>query len=87
MDQKTRKPKDRPELGFTIDGENYPLPERELTAGDILGHAGKGFGTHYLVELVGQGGEQREYRQASDKVRVHPNSRFVTVPTGPTPVA
>lgn len=86
MDQKTKKPKDRPELGFTIDGEGYPLRERKLTAGDILGYAGKDFGTHYLVELLGQGGQQRDYRRASDAVTVHPGSRFLTVSTGPTPV-
>lgn len=86
MDQKTRKPKDRPELVFTVDSENFPLREHDLTAGDILGYAGKDFGTHYLVELVGRGGQQREYRQASDAVKVHPGSRFLTVSTGPTPV-
>lgn len=87
MRQQTKQEKGRPGLGFTIDGEGYPLRERDLTAGDLLGYAGKGFATHYLVELLGRGGKQREYRSASDAVKVHPGSRFLTVSTAPTQVA
>ena len=87
MRQHAKEDKGRPELGFTIDGEDYPLRERNLTAGELLGYAGKSFGTHYLVELLGQSGQQREYRRALDTVRVHPGSRFLTVSTAPTQVA
>lgn len=79
--------KGKPAIVFEIDGEVYETRERDLTAGDILGYARKGFGTHYLVELLGKGGQQREYRRASDAVKVHPGSRFLTVSTAPTPVA
>lgn len=86
MDQQTRTTKQRPLIEFTIDGEVYNTSEHKLTAGDVLGYAGKSFGSHYLVELLGQG-NQRPYRSAADPVNVHPGSKFVTVRTGSTPVA
>ncbi len=86
MERQTKPPKGKPAVEFEIDGEAYETRERDLTAGEVLGYAGKSFGTHYLVELLGRGGQQREYRIASDAVNVHPGSRFLTVSTGPTPV-
>ena len=86
MEQQTKPSKGKPTIEFTVDGEDYETRERDLTAEDILGYAGKNFGTHYLVELLGRGGQQREYRSASDAVEMHPGSRFLTVSTGPTPV-
>lgn len=87
MEQQVKSAKGRPAVEFMIDGETYRTQERELTAGDVLGYAGKNFGSHYLVELLGRGGQQREYRRPSDPVKVHPGIRFLTVSTAPTPVA
>ncbi len=86
VEQQTKTAKGKPTIEFEIDGEVYETRERDLTAEEVLGYAGKGFGSHYLVELLGRGGQQREYRSPSDPVKVHPGSRFLTVSTGPTPV-
>lgn len=86
MEQQAKPSKGKPAIEFTVDGEEYETRESDLIAEDILGFAGKIFGTHYLVELLGRGGQQREYKRPSDLVKVHQGSRFLTVSTGPTPV-
>lgn len=86
MDERTKPPKGRLAVEFTVDGEAYRSEERELTAGEILRLAGKDPAAHYLVEVRGKR-EREEYKDSDQKVKVHPGSKFVTVFTGSTPVS
>lgn len=86
MEEKTKPPKDRPAVEFTVDGEAYRSEEHELTAGEILRLAEKDPAAHYLVEVRGKR-ERHEYKNPDETVRVHPGSKYVTVFTGSTPVS
>jgi hypothetical protein len=72
---------------ITIDGPPYEVSEKELTAAQILGLAGKVPAEYYLVEIRGKK-ERTSYKDdPNSTVRLHPGSKFITVSTGETPVS
>jgi hypothetical protein len=73
-------------IEILIDGEPYEIDERELTVGELLALAGRDPASFYLVEIKGQR-EREPHKDADERIRVHPNSKFVTVSCGETPVS
>jgi len=72
---------------ITIDGQPYEVSEKELTAAQILGLAGKPPTEYYLVEIRGKK-ERISYKDDPNvRVKLHPGSKFITVSTGETPVS
>jgi hypothetical protein len=74
-------------LEITIDGRPYEISEKELTAAQILGLAGKLPAEYYLVEIRGKK-ERISYKDDLNVlVKLHPGSKFIAVSTGETPVS
>jgi hypothetical protein len=75
------------EIHFTVDGEPYETPERELTPNDILTKfAEKDPATNYLVQIQGQ--HRISYQGKGDEpIKMHEGMRFQVISTGPTPVS
>lgn len=73
-------------IEFLIDGDPYTTEERELTVGEILRLAGKDPASYYLVEIKGQR-ERDPHKDPAEEIKLHPNSKFVTVSSGDTPVS
>lgn len=74
--------------GFTIsiDDEPYPVTEKTLTANAILGLVPYDTDQYYLVEL--KGNHQESYQGKGEQpIHLHEGSKFLSVFTGPTPVA
>jgi Multiubiquitin len=72
---------------ITIDGKPYQVAEKELTAAQILGLAGKTPAEYYLVEIRGKK-ERISYKdKPNELVKLHAGSKFITVSTGETPVS
>jgi hypothetical protein len=78
----------RPEKTITIDldGEDLTVPDRDITPNEILGLAGLDPATHYLVRLKGK--NQESYQgHGEETIKVHPNEKFLSLSTGPTPTS
>ena len=74
--------------GFTIsvDDEPYPVTEKTMTANEILGLVPYDTAQYYLVEL--KGNHQESYQDKGlQPIRLHEGSKFLSIFTGPTPVA
>lgn len=74
--------------GFTVsvDDEPYPVTEKIMTANAILGLVPYDIAQHYLVEL--KGNHQESYQgKGEEPIHLHEGSKFLSVFTGPTPVA
>jgi hypothetical protein len=78
----------RPEKSTTInlDGEDLTVPDRDLTPNEILTIAGLDAATHYLVRLKGRNQESYQGR-GEEAIKVHPNEKFLSLSTGPTPTS
>lgn len=90
MDAKQEKtPGDKPKpITYTLDDEPYTTTDTTLTPRQILTTGGVDVSTHYLVELHGKSGERKSYQDKMDEViQMHPNMRFLSMSTGPTPVS
>ena len=69
-----------------VDGEPVTATGRELTANQILGLVGLDPSAYYLVELHGK--QQDSYEGRGDEpIKIHENSRFMTLSTGSTPTS
>ena len=83
------QPSERPlpkTIHYTVDGEPQETTERTLTPRQIIIAAGLNPSERYLVEIKGK--HQVSYKDAMDTpIHMHENQKFVTVFTGPTPVA
>jgi hypothetical protein len=64
----------------------HEIRERELTVGEILALAGKDPASVYLVEIKGQR-DREPHKDPTERIKLHPHSRFVTVSCGETPVS
>jgi hypothetical protein len=72
---------------ITIDRKPYEVSEKELTAAQVLGLAGRSPAEYYLVEIRGKK-ERISYKDKPDAVvKLHAGSKFITVSTGETPVS
>ena len=76
---------ERQEFEIKIDGEDYTLTQKEMTVGEVLSLAGKSQEAFHLVELRGQ--QRQEYMAATDEVKLHNGSEFITKHVGPTTVS
>ncbi len=75
-------------ITYTLDDEAQTTADKTLTPRQILTAAGIDAATHYLVLLHGNSGQRTSYEQKVDEIiHMHPNMRFVSVSTGPTPVS
>jgi len=74
--------------GFTIDidGEPYPVTDKTMTANAILGIVPYDVSQYYLVELKGTHQDSYQNR-GGEIIHLHEGSKFLSVFTGPTPVA
>lgn len=69
-----------------IDGESFEAPEKTMTANEILSLGELATDEHYLVEIKGK--HQDSFEGEGDKeIHLHEGSKFISVFTGPTPVA
>jgi hypothetical protein len=74
-------------IDYTVDGEPQQTTERTLTPRQILSSAGIDPQTHYLVEVRSEHDHVSYEGRPDEPIHVHPNQRFVSVSTGPTPVS
>ena len=75
-----------PAIHYTVDGEAQESAERMLTPAQIITNAGLDPGERYLVEIRGH--QQVSFKDKMDEpIKLHENQKFVTVFTGPVPVA
>lgn len=73
---------------YTLDDEPHTTSDKTLTPRQILSSAGIDASNHYLVLLHGNSGERTSYEHRMDEtIHMHPNMRFISVSTGPTPVS
>lgn len=73
-------------IHYTVDGEPQETRERELTPRQIIVNAGLNPEERYLVKIEGR--HQESYKDRMDEpIRLHEKVKFVTVFTGPVPVA
>lgn len=75
-----------PQVTFTIDGVEYTVEERRQTAAALLALAGLDPADHDVAKVVGQGQVEQRLRDG-DTVQLTPGAAFVSIFTGPTPVA
>lgn len=76
----------QPPVSFTIDGVEYTVDDRRQTAAELLELAGMHPDDHDLAIVRGNSGI--EHRLAdSDEVQITPGAQYVSIFTGPTPVA
>lgn len=69
-----------------IDGESFEAPDETMTANEILSLGGLSADEHYLVEIKGKHQDSFEGR-GDEEIHLHEGSKFISVFTGPTPVA
>ncbi len=75
-------------ITYHLDDEPQTTNDKTLTPRQILTDAGIDTATHYLVLLRGNSGERTSYQGKLDEtIHMHPNMRFLSVSTGPTPVS
>lgn len=74
-------------IDYTVDGEPQQTTERTLTPRQILRDAGIDPETHYLIEIRGHHEHVSYEGRPDEPIHMHPNMRFVSVSTGPTPVS
>lgn len=75
-----------PDQDVTVEVDNQPVTSpRDTTVGALLHAAHLDPATRELV-LV-QGKHTTEYPDATTPLKLHPNERFITIATGPTPVS
>ena len=73
-------------IHYTVDGEPQQTTEHQLTPRQIIANAGLNPAERYLVEI--RGNHQVPYKdKMDDPIKLHENQKFVTVFTGPVPVA
>jgi hypothetical protein len=84
-----RGEEDMKDITYLLDDEPQTTTERELAARQILQNAGIDPTNHYLVQIQGhEGKEKRSFRDNPDElIRLHPNMKFISVSTEPTPVS
>lgn len=76
----------RPPIEYTVDGERQTTTEEQLTPTQILRNAGIDPATCYLVEIRGH--HQESYQDKPEvAIHMHPQLKFISVCTGPTPVS
>lgn len=69
-----------------IDGEEFKVTTKTMTAAEILQLANLALADHYLTEI--HGGATKSYQGKPEQViHLHPGSRFSSVFTGPTTVS
>lgn len=76
----------QPGVTFTIDGVEYTLEDRRQTARALLVLAGLDSGDHDLARVTGQG-EVEHRLHDEDEIQLVPGGRYISIFTGPTPVA
>lgn len=86
MQEKQNGSTGQPEVTFTIDGVSYSSDERQMTAAELLALAGVDAAEHDLARVVGRGQVEQRFGD-SDVVQLTPGAVFVSIFTGPTPVA
>jgi hypothetical protein len=75
-----------PTFDYTVDDEPESTEERVLTPAQILQSAGTNPATHYLVQIDGH--HQISYQNNPNaEIHMHEHMRFISIPTGPTPVS
>lgn len=74
------------QFNIFIDGDPFEAPEKTMTANEILSLGGLSADDHYLVEIKGRHQDSFEGR-GSQEVHLHEGSKFISIFTGPTPVA
>lgn len=76
----------QPPVTFTIDGVEYTVDDRQQTAAELLTLAGLDGADHDLAVVRGNSGIEHRFAD-SEEVQVTPGARYVSIFTGPTPVA
>jgi hypothetical protein len=76
----------QPPVSFTIDGVEYSTDDRRQPASDLLRLAALDPADHDLARVVGQGQVEKRYAD-SEEVEITPRARYISIFTGPTPVA
>ena len=76
----------QPPVTFTIDGVAYTAVDRRQTAAELLELAGMNSEDHDLALVRGSSGIDHRFAD-SDEVQITPGARYVSIFTGPTPVA
>lgn len=75
-----------PTFDFTVDEEHFTTSEHILTPAQILQIAGRDPNTHHLVQL--EGNHQHSYENTpNEPIHMHEHMKFISVPSGPTPVS
>lgn len=75
-----------PSFDFTVDGEPLTTTEHILTPTRILELAGKDPQTRYLVQVIGRNQESYQDRP-NEELHMHQGMTFISIASGPTPVA
>jgi hypothetical protein len=78
---------ERHEFGIKIDGEDYAIRDKELTAAAVLALADKSYDRFHLVELKGGADKPVEFMGAADEVKLHNGMEFIAKHVGPTTVS
>lgn len=76
----------QPPVSFTIDGVEYSTDDRRQPASDLLRLAALDPVDHDLARVLGQGQVEKRYAD-NDEVEITPRARYISIFTGPTPVA
>ena len=76
----------QPNVTFTIDGVEFSLAERKQTAKALLAMAGLDPTDHDLARVTGQGEVEHRFHD-EDEIQLVPKGRYISIFTGPTPVA
>ena len=71
---------------IVIDGEQFEAPEKTMTANEILSLGGLSTDEHYLIEIKGKHQDPFEGK-GDQEIHLHEGSKFISIFTGPTPVA
>jgi hypothetical protein len=92
METKPMDKNDHPDspkpVTYMLDDEPFTTTEHTLTPRTILGNAKINAETHYLVLLHGESGQRTSYQGKLDEpITMHPNMKFLSISTGPTPVS
>ncbi len=76
----------QPPITFSIDGVDFTADDRHQSAAELLRLAGLSPDNYDLARLSGNSGV--EHRIGDDEeIQLTPRSRFISIFTGPTPVA
>jgi hypothetical protein len=75
----------QPPVTFTLDGVEHTVEARRQPASDVLRLGGLDPADYDLLRVVGKGNEQRF--EDDQEVQLVPGGQYLSLFTGPTPVA